>query len=675
VRRFSVLVIVVLLTGITVPAAQQPTEAPPQAVFRATTELVEVDVTVLDGRRQPVKGLTAADFTVLEDGQPREIETFTAVDLADRVVATDAAWMSEVPRDVADNQITDREGRLVVIVMDRSIPVGYPTTVARQVAAAAVEELGPGDMAALISTSGGVPQNFTADRARLIRAINQRDWSTGVSAEAREISTNLLEDASLPGLEAPDGRCICGLCTHQAITNAAEALQDLPRRRKSILFVGSRFTLQAGPAELQQLEIGCGQKLEDSRTAMFAALDRSGVTVHAIDPSGLQTVGPTSQAASTQRGGRVRGAQVEAINTQLQEQGELHVLPERTGGRTVMNTNGPQTRVPEIIRESQSYYLIGFRPGDAAEPGRPRSIDVKVNRRGVSVHARREVVLPDEATAFAGAAVSSGAAAASALNGLLPNAHLPMDLNVAAFAAPDSPRAVVTVAAGVQAFAPPAGAVARVEPIEIVAAAYDQTGRPQASARQTLEVSWPPAGAEQPRRLDVLSRLDLPPGDYEIRVAASAAGGARTASVFTHLTVPAFSGAPLSLSNIVMSAPATANSAPPDFLEAVLPLRPTPQRTFRRGDQSTAFVRVYQGTSRTDELRPVPVRVRIVNAGDRDVRDEVLVLQPSAFAVGRTADLRMPLPLASLPAGDYLLRLEAAAGEHVAGRAVRFSVE
>jgi hypothetical protein len=173
----------------------------------------------------------------------------------------------------------------------------------------------------------------------------------------------------------------------------------------------------------------------------------------------------------------------------------------------------------------------------------------------------------------------------------------------------------------------------------------------------------------------VLSRLDLPPGDYEIRVAASAAGGARTASVFTHLTVPAFSGAPLSLSNIVMSAPATANSAPPEFLEAVLPLRPTPQRTFRRGDQSTAFVRVYQGTSRTDELRPVPVRVRIVNAGDRDVRDEVLVLQPSAFAVGRTADLRMPLPLASLPAGDYLLRLEAAAGEHVAGRAVRFSVE
>lgn len=673
-RRLPALVTVILLTGITIPAAQQPAE-PPQAVFRATTELVEVDVTVLDGRRQPVKGLTAADFTVLEDGQPREVETFAAVDLADRVVATDAAWMSDVPRDVADNQITEQEGRLVVILMDRTIPVGYPTTVARQVAAAAVEELGPGDMAALVSSGGGVPQNFTTDRARLLRAIAQRDWSTSSGLEAREIGENLLDAAGLSGLAPLDGRCLCGVCVHETITNVAEALQDLPRRRKSMLFIGSSLTLQAGPAALQQLEIDCARKLEDSRKVMFSALDRSGVTVHAIDPSGLQTVGPTSQAASTQRAGRVRAAQTEAINTQLQEQGELRVLPERTGGRTVMNTNGPQERVPEIIRESQSYYLIGFRPGDGAVPGRPRSIDVKVNRRGVNVHARREVVLPPETAAFAASVPSPGAPASSALSGLLPSAQLPMDLNVAAFAAPDSPRAVVTISAGVQAFAPAAGATTTTDPIEVVVAAYDQTGRPQGSARQTLELSWPPAGANQPHRVDVLSRLDLLPGDYELRVAASASDGARAASVFTHVTVPSYTDARLSLSHIVLSAPATTNSTPPAFLESILPLRPTPQRTFRRADRSTAFVRVYQGTTRTDELRPVQARVRIVDARDRDVRDEVIVLQPSSFAAGRTTDLRMPLPLASLAAGDYLLRLEAAAGEHVAGRAVRFSVE
>lgn len=667
VRPLVIIPIAIALAGIARLAAQDPQDpaAPPPAVFRAGTELVQVDVTVLDGRRQPVTGLTAADFTVLENGQPRAVETFAAVDLADRVVATEAAWMSEVPRDVADNQIAEQEGRLVVIVMDRSIPVGPPTLIAREVAIAAVEELGPGDMAALVSTGGGVPQNFTTDRSRLIRAINQRDWSSGAGLEAQEID----ERTQIPGIftKFTDGRCLCGLCVHDTITTVATALEDLPRRRKSILFVGSSFILQAGP-QLQQAEIDCGRKLEDSRKVMFGALDRSGVTVHAIDPSGLQTIGPISQPSSTRRAGEVMIARREAVNTQLQEQGELRVLPARTGGRTVMNTNGPQDRVPEIIRESQSYYLLGFRPAETADPGRVRSIEVRVNRRGVDVHARRQVVLRDPAMA----APSPAAASSAALNGLLPSAHLPMDLNVAAFAVPGSPRAVVTVAVGVQAFAPDG---ASSEPIEVVTAAFDQAGRPQGSARQVLDLSWPNAGASQPRRVDVLSRLDLPPGDYEIRVAASRGAAAQAASVFTHLTVPAFAGARLSLSNIVMGATGTTSTAPPDFLESVLPIRPTPQRTFLRTEHSTAFVRVYQGTGRSDQLQPVQVRVRIVNAQDRDVRDEGIVLQATAFAAGRAADLRMPIPLASLAPGDYLLRLEAATGDNLAGRALRFSVE
>jgi VWFA-related protein len=667
--RRLIIPLAIAAAGITRLAAQDPV-APP-AVFRAGTELVQVDVTVLDGRRQPVTGLTAADFTVLENGQPRAVETFAAVDLADRVVATEAAWMSEVPRDVADNQIAGQEGRLVVIVMDRSIPIGHPTLVAREVAAAAVQELGPGDMAALVSTGGGVPQNFTTDRSRLLRAINQRDWSSGTGLEAQEID----EATHPPGLftKFTDGRCLCGLCVHDTITTVATALQDLPRRRKSILFVGSSFILQAGP-QLQQSEIDCGRKLEDSRKVMFSALDRSGVTVHAIDPSGLQTIGPTSQAASTRRGSTgprgAMAAQTEAVNTHLQEQGELRVLPDRTGGRTVMNTNGPQDRVPEIIRESQSYYLLGFRPAETPDAGRVRSIQVRVNRRGVDVHARRQVVLRDPVLAVPSTPASTPSSAA--LNELLPSAHLPMDLNVAAFALPGASRAAVTVAVGVRAFAP---ADASRGPIEIVTAAFDQAGRPQGSARQALELSWPNVDTSRPQRVDVLSRLDLPPGDYEIRVAASRGTEARAASVFTHLTVPSFADARLSLSNIIMGATGTTSTAPPDFLESVLPIRPTPQRTFRRAEQSIAFVRVYQGTDRRDELQSVQVRVRIVDAQDRDVRDEGIVLQASSFATGRAADLRMPIPLASLAPGDYLLRLEAATGDNLAGRVLRFSVE
>jgi len=85
---------------------------------------VQVDVSVLDGRHRPVRGLTAADFTVLEDGQPREIQAFSEVYLPDRVQPREAAWTREVPTDVWTNDVARQEGRLVILLMDRSIKPG-----------------------------------------------------------------------------------------------------------------------------------------------------------------------------------------------------------------------------------------------------------------------------------------------------------------------------------------------------------------------------------------------------------------------------------------------------------------------------------------------------------------------------------------------------------------------
>jgi hypothetical protein len=53
--------------------AQLPNPDPrrPQATFRAGVDLIQIDVSVLGRDRRPVRGLTAADFSLLEDGQPR----------------------------------------------------------------------------------------------------------------------------------------------------------------------------------------------------------------------------------------------------------------------------------------------------------------------------------------------------------------------------------------------------------------------------------------------------------------------------------------------------------------------------------------------------------------------------------------------------------------------------
>src|SRR5262245_1372742 len=87
-----------LAAGSLVPAAEQT----PQVTFRAGVDLVDVEVSVLDKNRLPVRGLTANDFTVLEEGRPRPVVAFTAVDLPSRVMPP-APWMENIPVDTHTN--------------------------------------------------------------------------------------------------------------------------------------------------------------------------------------------------------------------------------------------------------------------------------------------------------------------------------------------------------------------------------------------------------------------------------------------------------------------------------------------------------------------------------------------------------------------------------------------
>ena len=71
--------VLVLLAGVLqasgIAQAPQAPPAPPagQPVFRSTQRLIVQTISVKDKDGNPVKGLTAADFVVTEDGQPQEI--------------------------------------------------------------------------------------------------------------------------------------------------------------------------------------------------------------------------------------------------------------------------------------------------------------------------------------------------------------------------------------------------------------------------------------------------------------------------------------------------------------------------------------------------------------------------------------------------------------------------
>ena len=106
-----------LLTSFVLALSAQ--QKPP--VFRTRIDLMQLDVTVLDKKGEPVRGLTAADFILLEDNKPQTIEGFSAIDLPDRVVAG-PVWADKVSPDVTTNEFDNQ--RIFVLVIDDALSMG-----------------------------------------------------------------------------------------------------------------------------------------------------------------------------------------------------------------------------------------------------------------------------------------------------------------------------------------------------------------------------------------------------------------------------------------------------------------------------------------------------------------------------------------------------------------------
>lgn len=97
-------------------AAAQQLPPPQPPTFRTGVDAVQLDVSVLDKNRRPVRGLTAADFTVLDGGKPRQIVGFSAVELLPLPAEGTPTGVDTVPPDVVRNDPPD--GRIVVILLD-----------------------------------------------------------------------------------------------------------------------------------------------------------------------------------------------------------------------------------------------------------------------------------------------------------------------------------------------------------------------------------------------------------------------------------------------------------------------------------------------------------------------------------------------------------------------------
>ena len=72
------------MAAIAVWLVAQPLAQEQKPVFRSSRNIVSVDVIVRDRSGAVVRGLTASDFEIREDGRPQEILSFTFEQIADR---------------------------------------------------------------------------------------------------------------------------------------------------------------------------------------------------------------------------------------------------------------------------------------------------------------------------------------------------------------------------------------------------------------------------------------------------------------------------------------------------------------------------------------------------------------------------------------------------------------
>jgi VWFA-related protein len=394
--------------------------------FRSGVDVVQFTVTVLDRERRPVTGLTATDFDVLVDGKPRPLAAFAAVTLPDDTPAV-ATPVPFVAADVQTNRLPP-EGRLVVIVMDRSIKDGEPMGAARAIANAAIDRLGPADVAGVVYTASGLrmySQGLTTDRVRLRAAVN---LTTVGAVEEPPLPPSLSDFAESRGAppkpkpqtrvqlaaEELSGACKCGLCVPDTLTALAKMLSGGMARHKSILFVGSDIALTSRDPTSY-----CAAYIYPARDRLTRALDEANVTFHVVDPRGLEALSETAELEAPI--GHID------MGTDILRKMILEILPDYTGGRVVMNSNKPAAAIGPIFDESRSYYVLAVARDPAVAKVEDRhQIKIAVKRSDATVRARR-VYFAADPKADRKPAPSE---AAAALSELLPRADFSLQMNL-----------------------------------------------------------------------------------------------------------------------------------------------------------------------------------------------------------------------------------------------------
>jgi VWFA-related protein len=644
------------------PAGQQPPERAQQPI-RTGINFVRVDVIVSGRNGEPVLDLTPEEFSIEEDGKRQTIESFSVVKI-DAAAPPEETRPSRIRNDYDEEREAARpDVRLFVILLDDyHVRRGNSMAVRKPLIDFLQNQVGPADMVALMYPLTPVDDiRFSRDREAMIGAIEK--------FEGRKFDYTPRNDLEQQYAMYPAAvvERIRNQITMGALKAAAFRMGALREGRKSIVFVSEGFTATL-PAQLadpiasmpglgnpnarrtgaditnDRMEFVNATDLNNDMRDVFDVANRQNTSIYAVDPRGLAAF---EYDINEGVGGSVdRRALTSALDT-------LHVLANNTDGRAIVNRNDLAAGMKQIIRDSSGYYLLGYNSSQAPTDGKFHEIKVKVTRKGVDVRARKgywAYTAEDAARALAPPKPEPPKAVTAALNSIAePARGRPARFWIGTTRG-ENGRTRVTFAWEPIAPAPGERAEADNQAARVTLTATAPDGRPvfrgrvpddgadeRPFAAAAAAQAAPPAGGSV--------SFEAPPGPIQLRMNVEAARGQVVDSAVRELTLPDFTQVQVAFSTPRVFRGRTVRDLA--AIKADLAAVPTADHEFSRTERLLVRVDAFA----PGEARP-EVTARLLNRAGAKMSD-----LPVQGAQGRPFELE--LPLSALPAGDYLIELNA----------------
>jgi VWFA-related protein len=379
------------------------------AVFRAGVDLLTVETTVLDRAGRPVQDLGPSDFTVTVAGQPRKVlfARFSGSDAARRSAATTTTGAPAV----AGHHSVGADapaGRTVVFFVDRDSIKSGTEKALLEMSATVLDSLTPADASGLLGLpAGGV--ELTREHGRVRAALKaltgtrpqqgmflerRISWQEALAYEQnnRRVIDEVVE-RECPQVKAdPSG--LVPQCPLQLFAQANQMLQigriQVQTTLSLLNRLADRLAPLRGPKHVLMMSGGMpfGQDLLPLFNEFARKAAAAQIVLYAVHLDQPESDAGDRKAVASAFGGRDMASGLSAMTGM-------------TGGAFFNGVGNAAGVFGRIAIEINNYYELGIetRPEDAG--GKPRDIDVKVARPGLSVRAPKQVMLPDRATAAA----------------------------------------------------------------------------------------------------------------------------------------------------------------------------------------------------------------------------------------------------------------------------------